>query len=202
MKKNKVFLKVITCILSFGLVMGVLTTSVNAKETIKKEHIYSVEFDIKNSLGKEMKKVFTDDGVLTVTIEDVENEGKNIKPYYNENWGIGAFNKIVKANFEDTDGGGHSILAHMSARFEGLINPYVAQINKVSNGDFNATFVSPINGTEKYEILQRSTSPNQNPATARFRQKYSIKGFGQHDMCLYLYVSAGGLVRIDMQGIW
>lgn len=156
--------------------------------------------------NKSQQTIKTAEGTWTFTIEDVEPKNPTITPYYEQNWGIGTFNKKISATLEDIEGIQTSLLAKMSARFAGSINPYVARITSVSDGDFNATVINPIPNTEKYEILQSSTTPNDYPAKARFRQKYSISTplgvYGQHDMCLYLHVTTTGYARIYMQGIW
>lgn len=206
MKKYNVFSKFCSVFLSLAFVLAMMLNVVEAKDSIQYDNhtVGTEEFSILD--GEVKQTVKTDDGTWTFTIEDVEPKNPTITPYYEQNWVIGSFNKKVSAILEDIEGIETSLLAKMSARFAGSINPYVARITKVSDGDFNATIINPIPNTEKYEILQSSATPNDYPAQARFRQKYSISTpfgvYGQHDMCLYLCVTTTGYARIYMEGIW
>lgn len=207
MRKNNVLKQVIISVLSLGLVLTMIPNVVKAEEGNYESHSISTgEFNILNSEYKQTQILETEEGTWTFTIEDVESDMPTISPRYSQNWGTGTFDKRVKANFEGTDDGGNSIFAKMSARFAGSINPYVARITLVDDGDFNATIITPINGTERYEITKPSATPSDYAAEARFRQKYSIPSpfgsLGQHDMCLYLQVKPNGTAYIFMQGIW
>ncbi len=196
---NKKIKKISSIIITIFMFISILSTNVFAEgnnQTLKEHTIKLGEVNFLSEKTQEYS-FNTEEGKLTITVENIPQ----IKPLYTENWSIGPFDKRISANFEGTTSG-NSFFAKMSARFKGTINPYVCQITSVSDGDFNATFISPITGTEKYEIIKKSATTSEYGAEARFRQKYNILGVGQHDMCLYLQLNCKGRANIFMQGIW
>lgn len=211
MKKLGMFLLTLSLLVS-TMFTGVVHASETTKETPKEFTVQSEEFSILDD-KTQVVEVDTENGKWTFTIEDDMPDvntklSTNLNPNTNSNitpngyvyWPYGSFNKKVTANFEGDEGAG-SILGHMSARFKGSINPYIATITEVSEGEFNASVINPT-GEKYYEVLKGSATSSEYAATARYREKYNILGFGQHDMCLYLYVNTQGQATIFTAGIW
>lgn len=192
-KKTGIFLLAFTL-----LVYNLFTGIVYAEEVPTKFEVRSEEFSISES-GTQIVEIATDEGKWTFTIEDAISETE-INPLYSEYWPTGGFDKRIKANFSGTTGD-NTFLAHMSARFKGTINPYIVSIASVSEGEFNASVINPT-GEKYYEVTKGTATSSEYGAEARYREKYNILGFGQHDMCLYLQVNTDGKATIFMQGIW
>ncbi len=198
MKKQFVTLSTI-----IGLLLSlipILSVKVSAEEmdSVEKEHfIFTDEFDFE-SAEKQVQTVEKDGYKMTITVEDVEDPYE-INPLYDENWENGSFNKRVRGTFTNTEGA--SFLAEMTATFTGSLNPNIVKITRVSNGDFNATFINPT-GEKYYEILTGTATSSEYGASARYREKYNILGAGQHDMTLNLQLNTSGRAKIFMRGIW
>ncbi|MFL2099895.1 hypothetical protein [Desemzia sp. FAM 23991] len=183
------FFSIVTMSLTPIPVMG---AEIDSPE-LSQELVGTEEFDIRDDFYSEV--IETEKGTLTITVEDTEDQ--LIAPF--ATWPNGSYSKKVSANFTGTQGA--SWFGTMTATFRVNLSPYNANILGVSNGEFNASVISPT-GEKYYEVLTPHVTGNSRYAEARYREKYNIAGFGQHDMCLYLQLRGDGHARAFMRGIW
>lgn len=196
----KVFSISVLSLLSFLFLLTASALPVFGEEEIdpvpSESHTVILSLDNFATMDDTTQVIYTEDYIITITVEDIPT----ITPMYlEEQWGLGVFNKRIKANMAGT--AGDSMLAKLTAVFTGSVNPGQATINSVSQGEFNATLMTPT-GEKFYEIIIPQANPSQRGAYARYREKYTFNGVGQHDMALFLFINTSGRAQIGLDGIW